>query len=188
MLKANSGTSLISLALFVLACSTSSVQAQEIEKKWESYFSMGEPRSTEAAVQKDIRAFFAEYEVDKPFVWEVKRQRALPNKTIYDYRVKPEKIVTTDWVYEQNHQKYATEDAVRSMFLSKNASDPRCAATVMTEEAWEEVGGLGVGDDGSVINESKRYKFVKNSYYEGTKACSELVFGNTPIGVEPQNA
>ncbi len=32
MLKANSGTSLISLALFVLACSTSSVQAQEIEK------------------------------------------------------------------------------------------------------------------------------------------------------------
>ncbi|HFL6372843.1 TPA: RHS repeat-associated core domain-containing protein [Stenotrophomonas maltophilia] len=176
MLKANSGTSLISLALFVLACSTSSVQAQEIEKRWESYFSMGEPRSTEAAVQKDIRAFFAEYEVDKPFVWEVKRQRALPNKTIYDYRVKPEKIVTTDWVYEQNHQKYATEDAVRSMFLSKNASDPRCAATVMTEEAWEEVGGLGVGDDGSVINESKRYKFVKNSYYEGTKACSELVF------------
>ncbi len=79
-------------------------------------------------------------------------------------------------MYEQNHQKYATEDAVRSMFLSKNASDPRCAATVMTEEAWEEVGGLGVGDDGSVINESKRYKFVKNSYYEGTKACSELVF------------
>ena len=76
--------------------------AEEVE----SYLSMGQPRATEAAVQKDIKSLFSQYEKDKPFDWHVKRQRVLGKKVIYDYRVRPEKIVTTDWVYIHSGQEY----------------------------------------------------------------------------------
>uniref|UniRef100_A0A914YKY8 Uncharacterized protein n=1 Tax=Panagrolaimus superbus TaxID=310955 RepID=A0A914YKY8_9BILA len=110
---------------------------------------MGQPRATEAAVQKDIKSLFSQYEKDKPFDWQVKRQRVLGKKVIYDYRVRPEKIVTTDWVYTHSGQEYSSEDQIRSVILATRVSDPQCPATSLTEDPWVELLGLGRGDDGS---------------------------------------
>ncbi|KOQ62664.1 hypothetical protein ABW41_09665 [Stenotrophomonas maltophilia] len=108
-------------------------QAQEVQKKWESYLSMGQPRATEAAVQKDIRSLFSQYEKDKPFDWHVKRQRVLGKKVIYDYRVRPEKIVTTDWVYIHSGQEYSSEDQIRSVILATRVSDPRAVGRILAQ-------------------------------------------------------
>ncbi|WP_262220858.1 RHS repeat-associated core domain-containing protein [Stenotrophomonas maltophilia] len=150
-------------------------QAQEVQKKWESYLSMGQPRATEAAVQKDIKSLFSQYEKDKPFNWHVKRQRVLGNKVIYDYRVRPEKIVTTDWVYIHSGQEYSSEDQIRSVILATRVSDPQCPATSLTEDPWVELLGLGRGDDGSVTNEEKNFHYTLNFYHQSTQECSSIV-------------
>ncbi|WP_234413398.1 RHS repeat-associated core domain-containing protein [Stenotrophomonas sp. ZAC14D2_NAIMI4_7] len=151
-----------------------SVQAQEVEKKWESYLSMGQARTTETAVQQDIKTFFSHYEDDKPFTWEVQRQRVLAKKTVYDYRVKPERIVSTDWAYTYADQEYADEDAVRKAILATRASDPQCAATTLVEDEWTEVGGLGRGDDGSVTHAEKKFHYTVNHYFAGTQQCTAM--------------
>ncbi len=150
-------------------------QAQEVQKKWESYLSMGQPRATEAAVQKDIKSLFSQYEKDKPFNWHVKRQRVLGKKVIYDYRVRPEKIVTTDWVYIHSGQEYSSEDQIRSVILATRVSDPQCPATSLTEDPWVELLGLGRGDDGSVTNEEKDFHYTLNFYHQSTQECSSIV-------------
>ncbi|WP_429000866.1 DUF6531 domain-containing protein, partial [Stenotrophomonas maltophilia] len=150
-------------------------QAQEVQKKWESYLSMGQPRATEAAVQKDIKSLFSQYEKDKPFNWHVKRQRVLGKKVIYDYRVRPEKIVTTDWVYIHSGQEYSSEDQIRSAILATRVSDPQCPATSLTEDPWVELLGLGRGDDGSVTNEEKNFHYTLNFYHQSTQECSSIV-------------
>ncbi|MEN5355185.1 RHS repeat-associated core domain-containing protein [Stenotrophomonas sepilia] len=150
-------------------------QAQEVQKKWESYLSMGQPRATEAAVQKDIKSLFSQYEKDKPFNWHVKRQRVLGKKVIYDYRVRPEKIVTTDWVYIHSGQEYSSEDQIRSVILATRVSDPQCPATSLTEDPWVELLGLGRGDDGSVTNEEKNFHYTLNFYHQSTQECSSIV-------------
>ncbi|WP_423176163.1 RHS repeat-associated core domain-containing protein [Stenotrophomonas maltophilia group sp. CASM10] len=150
-------------------------QAQEVQKKWESYLSMGQPRATEAAVQKDIKSLFSQYEKDKPFDWHVKRQRVLGKKVIYDYRVRPEKIVTTDWVYIHSGQEYSSEDQIRSVILATRVSDPQCPATSLTEDPWVELLGLGRGDDGSVTNEEKDFHYTLNFYHQSTQECSSIV-------------
>ncbi|WP_329841938.1 RHS repeat-associated core domain-containing protein [Stenotrophomonas sepilia] len=150
-------------------------QAQEVQKKWEGYLSMGQPRATEAAVQKDIKSLFSQYEKDKPFNWHVKRQRVLGKKVIYDYRVRPEKIVTTDWVYIHSGQEYSSEDQIRSVILATRVSDPQCPATSLTEDPWVEILGLGRGDDGSVTNEEKNFHYTLNFYHQSTQECSSIV-------------
>ena len=150
-------------------------QAQEVQKKWESYLSMGQPRATEAVVQKDIKSLFSQYEKDKPFDWHVKRQRVLGKKVIYDYRVRPEKIVTTDWVYIHSGQEYSSEDQIRSVILATRVSDPQCPATSLTEDPWVELLGLGRGDDGSVTNEEKDFHYTLNFYHQSTQECSSIV-------------
>lgn len=175
MLKRLKDLSYAALAMTALGCvGTTAVQAQEVQKKWESYLSMGQPRGTEAAVQKDIRAFFARYEVDKPFVWEVKRQRVLASKVIYDYRAKPEAIVSTDWVYTYSEQEYASEDQVRSAILALRVSDPQCPATTLVEEDWAEFPGLGQGDDGSITHEDKKFHYTANYFFASTQKCREV--------------
>ncbi|MCR8716658.1 RHS repeat-associated core domain-containing protein [Stenotrophomonas indicatrix] len=175
MLKRLKDLSCAALAMAALGCvGTTAVQAQEVQKKWESYLSMGQPRATEAAVQKDIRAFFANYEDDKPFVWEVKRQRVQASKIVYDYRTKPESIVSTDWVYKYSDQEYGSEDDVRSAILALRVSDPQCPATTLTEEEWADVPGLGHGDDGSVTHQDKKFHYTQNRYYAGTQECRAM--------------
>lgn len=147
-------------------------QAQEVQKKWESYLSMGQPRATEAAVQKDIKAFFAHYEDDKPFVWEVKRQRVQASKVVYDYRAKPEAIVTTDWVYTYSDQEYASEAEARNVILALRVSDPQCPATTLSEEEWVEFPGLGQGDDGSITHEDKKFHYTQHRSLGGP--CSAV--------------
>jgi len=148
--------------------------AQEVQKKWDSHLSLGQSRATEAAVQQDIKTFFAHFEDDKPFTWEVKRQRVQANKTVYDYRVKPERIVTTDWVYTYADQEYAEEDAVRTAILNDRASDPQCAATTLVEDEWAEIGGIGRGDDGSVTHAEKKFHYTTNHYFAGTQECTAM--------------
>ncbi|MFL0336430.1 RHS repeat-associated core domain-containing protein [Stenotrophomonas maltophilia] len=172
-LKTISYAALAMIALGSLA--PGAAQAQEVQKKWESYLSMGQPRATEAAVQKDIKSLFSQYEKDKPFDWHVKRQRVLGKKVIYDYRVRPEKIVTTDWVYIHSGQEYSSEDQIRSVILAARVSDPQCPATSLTEDPWVELLGLGRGDDGSVTNEEKDFHYTLNFYHQSTQECSSIV-------------
>jgi RHS repeat-associated protein len=174
MLKRLKDLSCAALAMAALGGVAGSAQAQEVQKRWDSYLSMGQQRATEAAVQNDIKAVFANYEDDKPFVWEVKRQRVQANKVVYDYRAKPEAIVSTDWVYTHSDQKYASEDEVRSVILSLNASDPQCPATTLTEEAWVELPGLGVGDDGSITHEDKKFHYTQSITLGGTSECRPM--------------
>lgn len=174
MLKRLKDLSCAALAMTALGCmGASAVQAQEVQKKWDSYLSMGQSRATEAAVQKDIKAVFSQYEVDKPFVWEVKRQRVLASKVIYDYRAKPEAIISTDWVYTYSDQEYASEDEVRSAILALRVSDPQCPATTLVEEDWVEFPGLGQGDDGSSTHEDKKFHYTTNYFLAGTQECRE---------------
>ncbi|MCO7461658.1 DUF6531 domain-containing protein [Stenotrophomonas maltophilia] len=169
-LKTVSCATLAVIALGSLA--PGAAQAQEVQKKWESYLSMGQPRATEAAVQKDIKAFFAHYEDDKPFVWEVKRQRVQASKVVYDYRAKPEAIVTTDWVYTYSDQEYASEAEVRNVILALRVSDPQCPATTLSEEEWVEFPGLGQGDDGSITHEDKKFHYTQHRSLGGP--CSAV--------------
>ena len=169
-LKTVSCAKLAVIALGSLA--PGAAQAQEVQKKWESYLSMGQPRATEAAVQKDIKAFFAHYEDDKPFVWEVKRQRVQASKVVYDYRAKPEAIVTTDWVYTYSDQEYASEAEVRNVILALRVSDPQCPATTLSEEEWVEFPGLGQGDDGSITHEDKKFHYTQHRSLGGP--CSAV--------------
>jgi hypothetical protein len=55
-------------------------QAQEVQKKGELPVD-GPAAGTEAAVQKDIKSLFSQYEKDKPFDWHVKRQRVLGRRS-----------------------------------------------------------------------------------------------------------
>ncbi|WP_253901045.1 RHS repeat-associated core domain-containing protein [Stenotrophomonas maltophilia] len=176
MLKRLKTISCAALAMIALgSLAPWAAQAQEVQKKWESYLSMGQPRATEAAVQKDIKSLFSQYEKDKPFNWHVKRQRVLGKKVIYDYRVRPEKIVTTDWVYIHSGQEYSSEDQIRSVILATRVSDPQCPATSLTEDPWMELLGLGRGDDGSVTNEEKNFHYTLNFYHQSTQECSSIV-------------
>ncbi|MCF3473989.1 DUF6531 domain-containing protein, partial [Stenotrophomonas maltophilia] len=176
MLKRLKTISCAALAMIALgSLAPWAAQAQEVQKKWESYLSMGQPRATEAAVQKDIKSLFSQYEKDKPFNWHVKRQRVLGKKVIYDYRVRPEKIVTTDWVYIHSGQEYSSEDQIRSAILATRVSDPQCPATSLTEDPWVELLGLGRGDDGSVTNEEKNFHYTLNFYHQSTQECSSIV-------------
>ncbi|WP_231114073.1 RHS repeat-associated core domain-containing protein [Stenotrophomonas maltophilia] len=176
MLKRLKTISCAALAMIALgSLAPWAAQAQEVQKKWESYLSMGQPRATEAAVQKDIKSLFSQYEKDKPFNWHVKRQRVLGKKVIYDYRVRPEKIVTTDWVYIHSGQEYSSEDQIRSVILATRVSDPQCPATSLTEDPWVELLGLGRGDDGSVTNEEKNFHYTLNFYHQSTQECSSIV-------------
>ncbi|WP_231112048.1 RHS repeat-associated core domain-containing protein [Stenotrophomonas maltophilia] len=176
MLKRLKTISCAALAMIALgSLAPWAAQAQEVQKKWESYLSMGQPRATEAAVQKDIKSLFSQYEKDKPFDWHVKRQRVLGKKVIYDYRVRPEKIVTTDWVYIHSGQEYSSEDQIRSVILATRVSDPQCPATSLTEDPWVELLGLGRGDDGSVTNEEKNFHYTLNFYHQSTQECSSIV-------------
>ena len=163
------------LVFFLLGCMVPlAAHAQEVQKKWDSYLSLGQSRATEAAVQQDIKTFFAHYEDDKPFSWEVKRQRVQAKKVVYDYRVKPERIVSTDWVYTYSDQEYADEDAVRAAILTLRASDPQCPATTLIEDEWTELPGLGQGDDGSVTHADKKFHYTANSYFAGTQQCRAM--------------
>lgn len=71
------------LVVFLLGCMVPlAAHAQEVQKKWDSYLSLGQSRATEAAVQQDVKTVFAQYEDDKPFSWEVKRQRVQAKKVV----------------------------------------------------------------------------------------------------------
>lgn len=162
------------LYLLALLVAVPVASAQEVKKQWENSFTGGQPRATERLAQRDIENLYSRYETDKPFAWEVKKQTVMGNKVFYHYRIKPEAIVTTDWVYKYSGQEYASEDAVFEAMRIKLAGPPQCPATSVAPGEWTGIGGVGTGDDGSSIADENWADFVVYSYYEPTGNCSEM--------------
>ena len=148
--------------------------AEEVKKQWENSFTGGQPRTTEKLAQRDIEELYSRYETDKPFAWEVKKQTVMGNKVFYHYRIQPDAIVTTDWVYKYSGQEFASEDAVFEAMRAKLAGPPQCPATSVVPGEWTGIGGVGTGDDGSSIADENWADFVIYSYYEPTGNCSEI--------------
>ncbi|MET4679527.1 RHS repeat-associated core domain-containing protein [Stenotrophomonas rhizophila] len=162
------------LYLLALLVAVPVASAQEVKKQWENSFTGGQPRATERLAQRDIENLYSRYETDKPFAWEVKKQTVMGNKVFYHYRIKPEAIVTTDWVYKYSGQEYASEDAVFEAMRIKLAGPPQCPATSVAPGEWTGIGGVGTGDDGSSIADENWADFVVYSHYEPTGSCSEI--------------
>ncbi len=114
MLKRLKDLSSAVLAMAALGCmGTSAVQAQEVKKQWFAFASGNQPRATEKLVQKDIETRFAAHQAYGPFSWEMRGTTTLTDKIIYDYAIKPAKLIKTDWTYRFDSQAHGSGGAVR---------------------------------------------------------------------------
>ncbi|MGF6094928.1 RHS repeat-associated core domain-containing protein [Pseudomonas sp. 18175] len=164
----------IFFCLSVLLFLAPTAYAEEVKKQWENSFTGGQPRTTEKLAQRDIEELYSRYETDKPFAWEVKKQTVMGNKVLYHYRIQPDEIVTTDWIYKYNGQEFTSEDEVFEAMRVKLAGPPQCPATSVVPGEWTGIGGVGVGDDGSSIADENWANYVFYSYFEPTGNCSEI--------------
>lgn len=162
------------LVTLIALSSASFAQAQEVEKKWETMITFGQPKDTEGEVQGAIESIYASYQSGGPFSWHVAKQTVAKDKVLYDYQIKPEALQRTDWNYILNSQDYATEDALIAAIKTAYVSSPQCPATEVTPGTWTGIpgGGAGTGPDGSNTGEDANYAVVVQSHDSVTGACS----------------
>jgi len=162
------------LVTLIALSSASFVHAQEVEKKWETMITFGQPKNTEGEVQGAIENIYASYQSGGPFSWHVAKQTVAKDKVLYDYQIKPEALQRTDWNYILNSQDYATEDALIAAIKSAFVSSPQCPATEVTPGTWTGIpgGGAGTGPDGSNTGEDANYAVAVQFHDSVTGACS----------------
>ncbi|MGZ0026591.1 hypothetical protein [Stenotrophomonas sp. S4] len=157
MLKRLKDLSSTVLAMAALGCmGTSAVQAQEVKKQWFAFASGNQPRATEKLVQKDIETRFAAHQAYGPFSWEMRGTTTLTDKIIYDYAIKPAKLIKTDWTYRFDSQAHGSEEALFEALRLTVPKEPACPAPqVSMTQAWTGIpgGGAGAGADGSNVGE-----------------------------------
>jgi RHS repeat-associated protein len=133
--------------------------AQEVEKNWETISAWGQTLTSEQQAQQAIEANFSSFETSGPLTWHVTSSKVGKDKVSYDYRIKPAKLVITDWEYTFKDQPYATEQAVIAAIKADRVSAPGCPATEVVPGPWSGIpgGGEGAGADGSNTGESATY-------------------------------
>ena len=162
------------LVTLIALSSASFAHAQEVEKKWETMITFGQPKNTEGEVQGAIENIYASYQSGGPFSWHVAKQTVAKDKVLYDYQIKPEALQRTDWNYILNSQDYATEDALIAAIKTAFVSSPQCPATEVTPGTWTGIpgGGAGTGPDGSNTGEDANYAVAVQFHDSVTGACS----------------
>jgi len=155
----------------------SASSAQEVKKQWYSLASGNQPRATEKLVQKDIEARYAAYQNYGSFSWEVRSSTILAEKVVYDYAIKPAKLIKTDWTYRYDSQTYGSETALFEALKLAVPKEPACPSPqVSMTEAWTGIvgGGSGSGADGSNTGEEGTATVVYYSFDTASSTCEPM--------------
>ena len=148
--------------------------AQEVKKQWYAFASGNQPRATEKLVQKDVEARYAVYQSYGSFSWEVRGSTVLPDKVIYDYAIKPAKLIKTDWTYRYDSKTYSTEQALFDALKLSVPNEPACPLPqVSMTQAWAGIpgGGAGAGADGSNVGEEGTATVSYQSFNASSSTC-----------------
>ncbi|MBD8695725.1 RHS repeat protein, partial [Stenotrophomonas sp. CFBP 13718] len=160
--------------VFMLILAPGLASAQEVTKGWHTYASSGQPLQTEKAAQRSIEATFDMYQQFGAFSWEVREQTVLSDKTIYAYRVKPQPINRSPWVYRSGQQDFDSEDQLLAYLGA--ASDAQCPAAYVSPPAWTRLSGTSDGDE--VNNTIEDTEFETILYFRGTDGvCTSMAGG-----------
>jgi len=166
------------LALFALGC-IGFAEAQEVKKEWAVVASSSQKFATERLAQEHIESNLSTYQENGAFEWAVRSTTVLPDKVIYDYSLKPAKLVKTDWEYEYDGQYYDSEEALFSAMKAGATQDPPCPATEFpVTQPWTGIPGGGTGDDGSDLDEDILIGVVNFYFDPSTSQCHSRNDGN----------
>ncbi|HAL21981.1 MAG TPA: RHS repeat protein [Stenotrophomonas sp.] len=168
----------LSLALPGLAVGASA-WAQEVKKEWLALAPGSIARATEKLAQQDVEKRYQNYQQYGPFSWEVRGVASLPNKVIYDYAIKPAKLIKTDWVYHYAQKEFNSLEDLSAALKAEIPQQPSCPATQVTiAEQWDGIpgGGQGAGADGSNTGEQGGATVAFYHLNPSTNTC-ELVTG-----------
>ena len=170
------------LAMAVLCyVGTTAVQAQEVQKEWTAFAGGYQKRATEKLVQKDVESRYAAHQQYGAFSWEVRRATVLPNKVVYDYAIKPAKLIKTDWEYSHDGKTYDSEESLFQAMKDARPQHPSCPQTqVSMTTPWTGIpgGGAGAGADGSNVGEDGEATVAYYTFSGATSSCS-LMEGRT---------
>lgn len=146
----------LALAAFIASPLAS---AQEVAKAWTTFLAGSQPLGSERQAQQTIENNFSVYQAFGPFDWHVESTLIDGDKVTYNYRIKPAKVKTTEWVYHFNNQDYATEQALIAALKADTPSAPSCPVTEVVPGEWVGIpgGGLGSGADGSNTGEDATF-------------------------------
>ncbi|WP_428701180.1 DUF6531 domain-containing protein, partial [Stenotrophomonas indicatrix] len=165
----------------VLGCvGTTAVQAQEVKKEWLALAPGSQKRATEKLAQRDVEARYERYQQYGAFSWEVRGVASLPGKVIYDYAIKPAKLIKTDWVYSYGSQEYNSPEELSAVLKAEVPQVPSCPITQVTiGEDWEGIpgGGAGAGADGS--NTGEQGGATVDFYYLDPSTSTCMLIGGT---------
>jgi len=181
MLKRLKDLSCAVLAMAALGCvGTTAVQAQEVKKEWLALAPGSQKRATEKLAQRDVEARYERYQQYGAFSWEVRGVASLPGKVIYDYAIKPAKLIKTDWVYSYGSQEYNSPEELSAVLKAEVPQVPSCPITQVTiGEDWEGIpgGGAGAGADGS--NTGEQGGATVDFYYLDPSTSTCVLIGGT---------
>jgi len=167
----------VSLVLAALLVASPYAEAQEVKKEWTAFASGFQKRATEKLVQKDVESRYEAHQKYGAFSWEVRGVTVLANKVVYDYAIKPAKLIRTDWKYSHNGKTYDSEDSLFQAMRDLMPQDPSCPKTeVSMTTPWKGIpgGGAGGGADGSNIAEDGEAT-VDYYYFDAqTQACKTM--------------
>ncbi len=104
----------VSLVLAALLVASPYAEAQEVKKEWTAFASGFQKRATEKLVQKDVESRYEAHQKYGAFSWEVRGVTVLANKVVYDYAIKPAKLIRTDWKYSHNGARRMTRRTASS--------------------------------------------------------------------------
>lgn len=150
-----------------------SAHAQEVEKTWEAPAAWGQLLSSERQAQQAIEGMFAMYQQDGPFQWSVFKAKVGRNKVSYDYRIRPMKLIRTEWEYGYENQDFATEDEMKAAILTSLPAEQGCPVGQVVAGEWTGVpaGGEGAGADGSNTGERADYGVAFYVRYSSSVDC-----------------
>ncbi len=133
-------------------------------------------RLKERDVQIDIENLFQDKQQYGAFTFEVKDQITTPNKTLYNYRLKPVDVNRTPWAYLWGSTNYASEDAMIQAMKNANPPGAGCSATtVVGNGQWVGIPGGGAGTGANGENEGEDRTYTITRYIVAGSSCSPLV-------------
>lgn len=163
-------------AILMVVSFVPSAFAQEVTKGWLSNAVWNTPRLKERDVQIDIENLFQDKQQYGAFTFEVKDQITTPNKTIYNYRLKPVDVNRTPWAYRWGSTNYASEDATIQAMKNANPPGAGCSATtVVGNGQWAGIPGGGAGTGANGENEGEDRTYTITRYIVIGSSCSPLV-------------
>lgn len=163
-------------AISMIASFVTPAFAQEVTKGWLSKVLPSTQRLKEREVQVDIENLFQDKQQYGAFTFEVKDQITTPNKTLYNYRLKPVDVNRTPWAYRWGSTNYASEDAMIQAMKNANPPGSGCSATtVVGNGQWVGIPGGGAGTGANGENEGEERTYTITRYIVAGSSCSPLV-------------